>query len=59
MMMIGIGHYRQNIVATASKSGGIKSLDIIDKQGIGNYSILAKGNPKKTGKVKNYGILQA
>ena len=51
MTMIGIGHYRQNIVATASKSSGIKSLNIIDKRGIDIYSITAKENPKKTGKV--------
>ena len=58
-IVIGIGHYRQNTVATASKSSGIKSLDIIDKRGIDIYSITAKENPNKTGKVKNYGILEA
>ena len=47
MMMIGIGHYRPNIVATASKSGGIKSLDIIDKQGIVITVYNSKGKSKK------------
>ena len=32
-MVIKIGHYRQNIAATASKKGGIKSLGTVYERG--------------------------
>ena len=41
-MEIQIGHYRQNITATASKNGGIKSSHIIDEQGTSFYGIKAR-----------------
>ena len=47
-MAIGIDHYRRNITATASKNGGIKSLDIIYERGIGIYSVNAREYKKKT-----------
>ena len=50
-MVIGIGHYRQNIAATTSKNGGNKSLDIIDERGACIYSIKAREYWKKTRQV--------
>jgi len=50
-MAIGIGHYRRNITATASKDGIMKSLDIIDERGTGIYSVNKREYPRKTRQV--------
>ena len=52
-MAIGIGHYRHNCIATASKNGSMNSLDIMDERGTRFYGIKSREYPKKTRQVEN------
>ena len=47
-MVIGIGHYRQNIPPTEAINGGIKSLNIIDERGTAASALNRKEFSLKT-----------